>query len=95
MPGAYTAKLTVDDGTGRTGFENVQIVAGNTRPQVSSTLPVDNGIFDWGDEIEFAFSATDAEDGAVLCTELQVTSGIVHAGHTHQDPTGRTGATGR
>jgi PKD repeat protein/glucose/arabinose dehydrogenase/type 1 glutamine amidotransferase len=87
QPGAFTAKLTVDDGTGRTGFENVQIVAGNTRPQVASTLPVDNGIFDWGDEIAFAFSATDAEDGAVACTDMQVTSAIVHAGHTHQDPT--------
>jgi PKD repeat protein len=86
-PGAYTAKLTVDDGTGRTGFENVQIVAGNSRPEVASTLPVDNGIFDWGDEIAFAFSATDAEDGAVPCAEMQVTSAIVHAGHTHQDPT--------
>ena len=86
-PGAYTAKLTVDDGTGRTGFENVQITAGNSRPVVTSTLPVENGIFDWGDEIAFAFSATDAEEGDIACTDLQVTSAIVHAGHTHQDPT--------
>ncbi|HWM09646.1 MAG TPA: ThuA domain-containing protein, partial [Solirubrobacteraceae bacterium] len=85
--GAYTAKLTVRDDTGRSGFENVLIVAGNTRPQVTSSAPPDNGIFDWGDDIAFSFAATDAEDGAVPCTEMEVTSAIVHAGHTHQDPT--------
>ena len=36
-PGALTAKLTVRDETGRSGFENVLIVAGNTRPQFSAS----------------------------------------------------------
>ena len=85
--GAFKARLTVSDDTGRSGFENVRIVAGNTRPQVSSTLPVEDGIFDFGDEVEYAFSATDAEEGAVDCADMEVTSAIIHAGHTHQDPT--------
>jgi PKD repeat protein len=87
QPGDITAKLTVTDSGGRTGFENVRIAPGNTRPVVTASLPVEHGIFDWGDHVPYKFSATDAEEGAVACADLEATSAIIHAGHTHQDPT--------
>ena len=51
--GRYTATLTVTDDSGQTGNASVNIVAGNTAPTVTLTVPPNGGIFEYGDTITY------------------------------------------
>ncbi len=62
-PGTYSVRLTATDSTGKSGTSTVVINVGNTRPMVELTVPVQGGIFDWGDEIPYTVTVTDPEDG--------------------------------
>ncbi len=95
--GTYSVRLTATDSTGKSGTSTVVINAGNTRPVVNLTVPVQGGIFDWGDEIPYTVTVTDPEDGTIDCTKVTVNVGVFHdeGGNAHVHPgTDRTGCSG-
>ncbi|TDD72611.1 carbohydrate-binding protein [Jiangella aurantiaca] len=91
--GVYTAQLVVTDTTGRSASSNLTITVGNTEPEVSIELPAHGQVFEWGDEVPFRVSVTDAEDGSTAdgtidCADVTVQQGVYHdtggAVHVHQ-----------
>ena len=81
--GNHTARLTVTDATGKEGVANVAISAGNTRPQVRIDAPPDGGFFDFGDDIAYSVTATDAEDGRARCADVRMEYLLGHDLHGH------------
>ena len=81
--GTYTAKLTVRDSGGKTGSVTLPIVVGNTRPKVAFSAPPDGGFIDFGDKVDYTVNVTDAEDGAVDCTKVNVITALGHDQHAH------------
>jgi hypothetical protein len=92
-PGLRTATLTVTASSGKTATASVQITAGNSAPTVVVTTPVLGGLFAFGNSIPFSVTVTDAEDGAINCSEVQVTFVLGHDTHGHAEA-GTTGCTG-
>jgi cytochrome c len=89
-PGKYDVILKVTDNTGLFSFATLQIVAGNTRPEVSIDYPIDGGFFYWGEEIDFKVSVVDAEsgstaNGAIPCESITVLPSIGHDDHSHDE----------
>jgi glucose/arabinose dehydrogenase/type 1 glutamine amidotransferase len=87
-PGAYTARLTVTAEDDTSSSATVQITAGNTAPEVTLETPPDGGFFDFGDQILYEISVTDAEDGStadgtIACEDVQLQVSLGHAGHAH------------
>ncbi|MGP4014806.1 PQQ-dependent sugar dehydrogenase [Saccharopolyspora sp. 5N708] len=81
--GAYTARLAVTDPTGKTGYASVQIVVGNTPPEVRVELPPTGGAFAFGEQVPFRISVTDAEDGQIDCSRVEVSYALGHDSHAH------------
>ncbi|MFI2436094.1 PQQ-dependent sugar dehydrogenase [Streptomyces sp. NPDC018693] len=82
--GTYTATVTAEDPSGRTGSASVQIVVGNTAPIVVLETPKDGKLFSFGDPIPFRVKVTDPEDGrAVDCAKVKVTFVLGHDTHGH------------
>jgi methionine-rich copper-binding protein CopC len=65
----------------------------NTSPTVVVTAPVEGGTFAFGDDIPFSITVTDPEDGAIDCSEVQVTFVLGHDTHGHAEGT-TTGCSG-
>ena len=86
-PGAYTAKLTVTDSSGKTATANTTITAGNTSPTVNVTVPVEGGLFAFGENIPFSVTVTDPEDGSIDCSRVAVTFVLAHDSHGHAETT--------
>ncbi len=89
-PGRYDVVLKVTDNTGLFSFASLQIVAGNTRPEVNIDYPINGGFFYWGEEVDFKMSVTDAEDGSIatgdiLCESVSVLPSIGHDDHSHDE----------
>ena len=87
-PGTTLARLTVGDEEGPIDSTTLEIVAGNSRPELEIVSPVEGQFFDWGDEIAFEVKVTDAEDGssengAILATQLDVQPLLGHDSHGH------------
>jgi PKD repeat protein len=91
--GVYTARLTVTDSSGKTASANTTITVGNTSPTVNVTVPVEGGLFAFGDTIPFAVTVTDPEDGPIDCSRIEVTFVLGHDSHGHAESTA-TGCTG-
>ncbi|MFC7339840.1 PQQ-dependent sugar dehydrogenase [Saccharopolyspora griseoalba] len=81
--GAHTAKLAVTDSTGKTGYASVQIVVGNTPPEVRVEMPPNGGVFAFGEQVPYRISATDAEDGQTDCSAVEVSYALGHDTHAH------------
>jgi len=81
--GTYAATLTAKDPSGRTGSASVQIVVGNTAPQVTLELPKDGQLFSFGDAIPFKVRVTDPEDGTIDCSKVKVNFILGHDSHGH------------
>jgi PKD repeat protein len=81
--GNVSANLTVTDAAGRTGNASVPIVVGNTMPTVTLTAPPNGGFFDWGDQVRFAVTVTDPEDGTIDCGQVTLQSILGHETHGH------------
>ncbi|MGW1504251.1 PQQ-dependent sugar dehydrogenase [Streptomyces mirabilis] len=82
--GTYTATVTAEDTTGRTGSASVQIVVGNTAPEVVIEQPRDGQLFSFGDPVPFKVKVTDPEDGgAIDCAKVKVTFILGHDSHGH------------
>ncbi|MFI9759603.1 PQQ-dependent sugar dehydrogenase [Streptomyces sp. NPDC051963] len=92
--GTYTATLTAKDASGRTGGASVQVVVGNTAPNVVLQLPEDGQLFGFGDAIPFKVKVTDREDGKTIdCSKVKVTFILGHDSHGHPQ-TSANGCTG-
>ena len=96
--GTYTATLRVTDQAGQTGVNNVQIVVGNTAPQVTLDFPENGQFAEFGDEVPYHITVTDAEDGttadgSIDCNDVKL---IVKLGHDRHDHplTEKTGCEG-
>jgi hypothetical protein len=50
-------------------------------------VPVDGGLFDFGDTIPFAVTVTDPEDGPINCAEVEVSFVLGHDTHGHAETT--------
>ena len=85
--GVYTARLTVTDSSGKTASANTTITVGNTSPTVNVTVPVDGGLFAFGDTIPFSVTVTDPEDGPIDCSRVEVTFVLGHDSHGHAEST--------
>ncbi|WP_454084924.1 ThuA domain-containing protein [Georgenia sp. Marseille-Q6866] len=84
--GVFTARLTVSAGEGeelRTGTITTNVIVGNTAPEVTLELPVDGGIFSFGDEVPFRVTVTDPEDGEIDCSRVRVEYILGHDEHGH------------
>ena len=80
--GAYTARLTVDDGRGLTGTTTVQVQVAEMRPEVE-ILPTSDTTFAGGAPITLRAQATDAQDGTLTGAALSWSVNLVHNDHTH------------
>ena len=61
--GVYDVQLTVTDGGGRTGVSNLEITSGTTARSSPSRAPLDGQFFEFGDQLKYIATVTDAEDG--------------------------------
>jgi glucose/arabinose dehydrogenase len=68
--GVYTASLRVTDSRGASGTASVTIAVGNTAPTATIGAPAAGTTWRVGDAIEFAGSATDAQDGPLPASAL-------------------------
>ncbi|MFD8912567.1 PQQ-dependent sugar dehydrogenase [Streptomyces sp. NPDC059575] len=82
--GTYTATLTAEDPSGRTGSAAVRIVVGNTAPTVTLQLPQNGQLFSFGDAVPFTVKVTDPEDGRNIdCAKVTVHFVLGHDTHGH------------
>ncbi|MEU8075238.1 ThuA domain-containing protein [Catellatospora citrea] len=81
--GNYTAKLTVTDNTGRSSFVNVPITVGNNAPVVTITSPPNGGMLDFGQNVAYNVSVTDAQDGTINCAQVFTNPALGHDDHAH------------
>ncbi len=91
--GAFTARLTVTDSSGKTASANTTITVGNTSPSVDVTVPVEGGLFAFGESIPFQVAVSDPEDGPINCNRVEVTFVLGHDTHGHAEAT-TTGCSG-
>ncbi|WP_338017914.1 PQQ-dependent sugar dehydrogenase [Streptomyces taklimakanensis] len=91
--GTYTATVTVEDPSGRTGSASVHLTVGNTAPEVTLELPGDGELFTFGDEVPFKVKVRDPEDGRIDCSRVKVTHILGHDNHGHPI-TSATGCSG-
>ena len=96
--GTYKATLTVTDDTDRTGTADVTIVVGNAEPEITVSSPAEGGFFDFGDQIPYDVTVTDAEDGTISgtapdCARVEIDYLLGHDSHAHPltDATGCQG----
>jgi PKD repeat protein len=85
--GVFTARLTVHDSSGRSASQNTTITVGNTSPTVNVTVPVEGGLFAFGDSIPYQVDVSDPEDGAIDCSRVEVTFVLAHDSHGHAEET--------
>lgn len=92
--GVYDARLTVTDPHGKTGTTTAPITVGNTRPEVEFTLPPNGSFFEFGDEVAWDVTVTDAEDEDIADDDIVIQPALGHDDHPHPaDPlSGRTGS---
>jgi len=83
--GRYTAVLTVTDSSGKSNSQSTVITVGNTSPTVVVNTPVAGGTFAFGNDIPFTITVTDPEDGAIDCSQVQVTFVLGHDTHGHAE----------
>jgi glucose/arabinose dehydrogenase/PKD repeat protein len=93
--GVYNARLTVTDPAGKDGTTTVPITVGNTRPVLDFGLPPNGSFFDFGDDLSWDVSVTDAEDGTVSGDDVVIQPALGHDGHAHPTTplSGLTGTT--
>jgi PKD repeat protein len=83
--GTYTARLTVDDGTGRRPSTTVGIqVGGNQAPTATIDAPADESLSTGGQRIDLRGAGSDPEDGALTGASLSWEVILHHGTHIHQ-----------
>jgi cytochrome c len=86
--GDKRARLTVNDGTGRSGTILVPVVVGNNRPVVNLNGLPNGGMFDWNDNLTSTATATDAQDGTIACANVSIRAALGHQEHAHEEGQG-------
>ncbi|WUQ37124.1 ThuA domain-containing protein [Streptomyces sp. NBC_00234] len=81
--GDFTAQLKVTDSSGKSGYANIPVTAGNTAPKVTIDFPVSGKLIEFGDKIPYKVTVTDPEDGPVDCTKVTVNPALGHDDHEH------------
>ncbi|MFJ9681749.1 ThuA domain-containing protein [Streptomyces sp. NPDC101194] len=81
--GDFTVQLKVTDSTGKSGYANIPVTAGNTAPKVTIDFPVDGKLIEFGDKIPYKVTVTDPEDGPVDCSRVIVNPALGHDDHEH------------
>ncbi|MDG4857959.1 ThuA domain-containing protein [Streptomyces sp. T-3] len=81
--GDFTAQLKVTDSSGKSGYANIPITAGNTAPTVKIETPVSGKLITFGDKIPYKVIVTDPEDGPIDCTKVTVNPALGHDDHEH------------
>ncbi|MEU7696222.1 DUF1349 domain-containing protein [Microbispora sp. SCL1-1] len=81
--GEYSAVLTVTSADGKTATASVTIEAGNSKPVVKVEVPPNGAFFEFGDQVKFKVTVTDAEDGTIDCDKVQIQSILGHDTHGH------------
>jgi cytochrome c len=82
--GRFTAQLKVTDSTGKEGFANIEITAGNTRPTVTIETPLNGTPIHFGVEVPYKITVTDPEDGTIDCDKVFVNPTLGHDDHEHE-----------
>ncbi|WP_203704724.1 ricin-type beta-trefoil lectin domain protein [Asanoa iriomotensis] len=86
--GDKRARLTVNDGTGRSGTTLLPIVVGNNRPTVAlNGLPA-GGMISWGENVTSTATATDPQDGTIPCANVVIRAALGHQEHAHEEGQG-------
>ncbi|WP_257155893.1 PQQ-dependent sugar dehydrogenase [Streptomyces sp. Ru87] len=91
--GTYTATVTAEDPSGRSGSASVYVTVGNTAPTVTLELPADGQLFTFGDEVPFEVKVTDPEDEEIDCSKVEIHHVLGHDSHGHPI-TSATGCSG-
>ncbi|WP_083929654.1 discoidin domain-containing protein [Catelliglobosispora koreensis] len=86
--GDKRARLTVNDGTGRSGTTLIPIVVGNNRPVVGLNGLPNGGLFSWNDNLTSSASATDAQQGNIPCANVVIRAALGHQEHAHEEGQG-------
>ncbi|WP_433441216.1 ThuA domain-containing protein [Nonomuraea sp. CA-141351] len=81
--GDYSVVLTVKTPDGKTATASVSISAGNTRPTVKVDVPPNGAFFEFGDQVKFKVTVTDAEDGTIDCDKVNIQAILGHDSHGH------------
>ncbi|TQS07663.1 DUF1349 domain-containing protein [Microbispora hainanensis] len=81
--GEYSAVLTITSADGKTATASVTIEAGNSKPVVKVEVPPNGAFFEFGDQVKFKVTVTDAEDGTIDCDKVQIQSILGHDTHGH------------
>jgi glucose/arabinose dehydrogenase len=81
--GTYSAKLTVDDGRGRTNTKTFPITVGNGPPSATITAPADGTLYTDGESIQLDATGTDPQDGTLAASAFSWRVTLHHATHTH------------
>ncbi len=82
--GHFTATLTVVGSSGRRSFPaTLDIVVGNTVPTVEIVSPRNDVTVDLGSIVELRATASDLQDGSVLCDEVRWDIRLGHNAHSH------------
>ncbi|MEQ9309216.1 MAG: ThuA domain-containing protein [Balneolaceae bacterium] len=85
--GSFLVTLTVTDPDGESSVDQVNIVAGNTAPEVTIDYPLNGGFYIEGDAIEYKISVVDAEQGSIgngiECSAVESEPSIGHDDHSH------------
>ena len=87
--GTYTATLRVTDQSGQTGVDNIEIVVGNTAPEVTINIPENGQFAEFGDVVPYEITVTDAEDGSttagtINCADVTLNISLGHDQHAHE-----------
>jgi len=91
--GRYTAVLRVYDSSGESAAASTIITVGNRAPTVTVDIPLEGSVFEFGDAIPYSVTVTDPEDGAVDCSDVEVTFVLGHDDHGHAEES-KTGCSG-
>ncbi|MFJ4576252.1 ThuA domain-containing protein [Streptomyces sp. NPDC088846] len=83
VKGDFAAQLKVTDSTGKSGYANIPVTAGNTAPEVTIDFPVSGKLIEFGDKIPYKVTVTDPEDGPVDCSKVTVNPALGHDDHEH------------
>ncbi|WP_069884363.1 ThuA domain-containing protein [Streptomyces luteocolor] len=81
--GDFNAQLKVTDSSGKSGYANIPVTAGNTAPEVTIETPVDGKLIEFGDKIPYKVKVTDPEDGTIDCSKVTVNPALGHDDHEH------------
>lgn len=90
---AYSARLTVSDGSSSSQSDPIEITV-EDGPNATITAPANGSLFRAGDTIAFEGTGSDLEDGTLSGNSLTWTVDFIHDEHTHPTLSDVSGTSG-